>query len=163
MNPSMSMKFLRDEMDSANTFGNGSILGQTSYNFFETDLVSNVKDAADSVFDLSEVGPLVANFAVKTIPETNFITSVGLSNFAEYDQYGQKVDNPNWPFSVRYEPNEELKYDDEFYEVSVFDRLKDIESGTMLYKVWALDKPRSLGGEEQLIGEIVLRTDLVTS
>ena len=33
----------------------------------------------------------------------------------------------------------------------------------MLYKVWALDKPLSLGGEEELIAEIVLNSMLNTS
>ena len=33
----------------------------------------------------------------------------------------------------------------------------------MLYRVWAREKPASLGGEELLIGEIVTRTQLVTS
>ena len=64
---------------------------------------------------------------------------------------------------MRFEANEELHYEDEFYEVNIFDRLGAIEPDTMLYKVWALDKPASLGGEELLIGEVVSRTQLVTS
>ena len=38
-----------------------------------------------------------------------------------------------------------------------------IEPETVLYKVWARDKPVSLGGSEDLIAEIVLKTPLRTS
>ena len=35
--------------------------------------------------------------------------------------------------------------------MTVFDRLSMIEKGTVLYYVYAMDKPRSLEGEETLI------------
>ena len=38
-----------------------------------------------------------------------------------------------------------------------------IEEDQVLYKVYARDAPASLGGEEQLIAEIVLKSKLVTS
>lgn len=43
MLPSMALKFLRDGVDSANAFGNLNIIGQQSYNFFESSLFSRVR------------------------------------------------------------------------------------------------------------------------
>jgi len=68
-----------------------------------------------------------------------------------------------FPYSLRYEPNAELSYDDEDYTMTMFEHLSGIVEGTILYKVYAKDAPTSLGGQELLIGEIVLRSDLVTS
>lgn len=47
--------------------------------------------------------------------------------------------------------------------MTMFEHLSGIVEGTILYKVYAKDAPTSLGGQELLIGEIVLRSDLVTS
>ena len=141
MLPTISLKFMRDQMDSANAFGNKSFFGQTSYNFFENSLLSNLKEAVDSVTP-ADLKP----FHHKVRPETNFPNSVGHSEFASYRQDGEKVESPVFPFSLRFEPNGQLSYEDEQYEVSLFDRLKAIEPNTMLYRVWARDKPASLGG-----------------
>ena len=47
--------------------------------------------------------------------------------------------------------------------MTVFDRLSMIEKGTVLYYVYAMDKPRSLEGEEALIGAIITTSELTTS
>jgi len=38
-----------------------------------------------------------------------------------------------------------------------------IEKGTVLYFVYAMNMPKSLGGEEQLIGAIITTSELTTS
>jgi len=82
---------------------------------------------------------------------------------ALYNQHGTKVETPVFPYSLRYEPNPDLSYDDEEYTSTVFEQLRLVENGSVLYKVYAKDAPESLGGQEQLIAEIVLKSELVTS
>ena len=47
---------------------------------------------------------------------TRFFGSVGHSNLATYSQDGKKVKNPVFPFSMRFEATEEIKYEDRTYE-----------------------------------------------
>jgi len=51
MNPTMAMKFLRDQTWSANAVANHEIWGQTSYNFFEGNLHSNLADTTENVME----------------------------------------------------------------------------------------------------------------
>ena len=70
---------------------------------------------------------------------SNFIGSVGVSELSQYNQDGDKEQEPNFPYSLRFEPNEYLSYDDEEYSMNVFDRLSMIEKGTVLYFIYAMD------------------------
>ena len=80
MNPTIALKFLRDGIDSANAFGNMNVIGGSTYNWFENNLFSNLKEAGA----LQE--QLVNNpIMLKTMPSTNFITAVGHSEFASFD------------------------------------------------------------------------------
>jgi len=36
--------------------------------------------------------------------------------------------------------------------MNIFDRLAEVEAGSLLYKVYAKDKPDALDGQEKLIG-----------
>jgi len=111
-----------------------------------------------------EEGELLTGDICQAIaPETPFCASLGSSEMATYTQDGVKVANPVFPYSLRYEPNAALSYDDEDYTMTVFEHLSGIAEGTTLYKVYAKDAPTSLGGQELLIGEIVLRSELKTS
>ena len=47
--------------------------------------------------------------------------------------------------------------------MTVFDRMRAIPRGTMLYEVWARDAPSTLGGVETKIAEIVTKSELTTS
>ena len=67
---------------------------------------------------------------------------------ALYTQEGEKVASPHFPYSLRYEPNSELSYDDPEYTSTVFEQLSRIAPGSVLYKVYAKDAPSSLGGQE---------------
>lgn len=66
-------------------------------------------------------------------PETKFVAAVGHSNFAQYDQYGIKTDEPEFPFSLRYVPTGEINFPSEQTDQSIFDQLKTIEAGSTLY------------------------------
>ena len=89
---------------------------------------------------------------------------MGHSDFATYDQCGNEADTPPViPYSVRYEPNSNLSYNDTEYTRTFHEYLSEVPVDTLLYTVYAQDRPKSQGGTEQKIGEIYLRSELVTS
>ena len=95
------------------------------------------------------------------LPETWFIGSLGHSDFASYTQTGEKVEVPVFPFKVIYEPAEDVKgiFADEFSQ-PVHELLKEVEEGSYLYNVYALEHPLA---DRQLIAKIRLTSKLVTS
>lgn len=133
MNPSIAVKLLRDGVDSANSLANQGAVGQASYDFFGAPLFTNLMDVG---FANEDVTGAVAE-AIR--PQTNFVASLGNSEMAAYTQEGVKVASPVFPYSLRYEPNPALSYDDPEYTVTVFDRIGAIPAGTVLYTVWARD------------------------
>jgi len=156
MKATIAVKFLRDHIDSANAVANGPAQFG-SYDFFENSLVSNTSGLSD--FD--QIKEL--NFFRRIRPSTAFISSVGHSDFATFDQCGIEFDNPVIPYSLRYEPNPALSYSDSQYTRTFHEHLSDIAPNTLLYTVHAQDRPKSQGGTEKPIGEIYLRSNLVTS
>ena len=131
--------------------------GQASYDFFAAPLFTNLMDSG---FE-NEV--LFGDVAEAIRPQTNFVASLGNSDMALYDQEGVKVAAPVFPYSIRYQPNPDLSYHDPEYTRTVFDRMRDIPTGTVLYEVWARDAPSTLGGVETKIAEIVTKSELTTS
>ena len=131
--------------------------GQASYDFFAAPLFTNLMDSGFENDILS--GPV----AEVIRPQTNFVVSLGNSDMALYDQEGVKVAAPVFPYSIRYQRNPDLSYHDPEYTRTVFDRMRDIPTGTVLYEVWARDAPSTLGGVETKIAEIVTKSELTTS
>lgn len=154
----IAVKFLRDGIDSANAVANGPPQF-TSYDFFENSMLSNT-----SPFDDFEERKKL-NFVQRIRPSTAFVSSVGHFDFAAFEQDGTKVDDPVIPYSLRYEPNPDLSYTDDDYTRTFHEHLADIAPDTLLYTVFAQDKPKSQGGIEQEmpIGKIYLRSQMVTS
>ena len=152
MLPTMAVKFLRDGMDSANAVSNFNGHGQTSYNFFENSLNSILTEF-----------PLPEDVSIHIKEETNFVNSVGHSDFASFKQDGTKVDDPVFPYGLRYEPNPMLDFPSDTYEVPIFEYMKSIPEDMAIYKVFAMDKPEELGGQEMHIANIVLKSKLETS
>ena len=85
------------------------MVGQTSYNYFAAPLFTNLMDSGFELEDIS--GPVAEAFR----PYTTFVVSLGNSDMALYSQEGVKVAEPNFPYSIRYQPNPDLSYDDEDY------------------------------------------------
>jgi len=117
MNPTIAVKFLRDGVDSANTVANQNFIGQTGFNFFESPL-STVLEG-----DKTE-----ANFAVftKFKPSTDFQGGVGHSDFAMYEQDGTRVEEPVFPFRLRFEPTGDIRFPADSYEQTIFEQLKTV-------------------------------------
>jgi len=58
---------------------------------------------------------------------------------AAYKEDGSKVASPVFPYSLRFEPNSDLSYDGSNYDKTVFEQLGEIQSGTTIYSVYAMD------------------------
>jgi hypothetical protein len=101
MSPGMGLKFLRDGIDSANLVSMWSVDGQPGdWNFFSNDFFTHIGKPDTSV----TASKLLTD---KFSTATDFIQSVGLSDFAMYDEAGRKS-SPNMPFSLRFEPHSDV-------------------------------------------------------
>ena len=89
---------------------------------------------------------------------------MGLSDYATFTQDGAKEAQPVFPWKLRFEPV--ASYANPIEDPATFDlqeTFKQMPAGQTLYRVYAMDRPVQLGGTEQLIGEINMDTQLVTS
>jgi hypothetical protein len=149
----MGLKFLRDSVDSANLVSMYKVDGQPNdWNFFSNSFQTTIPDTDDSG---------VKMLARKFSSATDWVQSVGLSDFAAYDQEGKEASNTVFPFKLRFQPTDtvnkmfptELPGDDGEVYMS---QLKSIPADTTLYDVYALDGPTQTGGKESLIGSLKL-------
>jgi len=92
---------------------------------------------------------------------TDFQGGLGNSEFALYDQNGNKEDKPDFPFRLRFEPAAGLGMPDDTYDQTIFEYFKTITPNQVLYKVMALDEPTD--STEMHIANIVLESQMVTS
>jgi len=150
--PGMGLKFLRDGMDSANLVAMFSVNGQESWNFFKNNFSNHIPE-----IDSSQVVG-----AAKFASATRQIRQVGLSDWGRFGEDGGLTSNPVFPFRLRFEPTGDIQFSDAYKQPFTED-LKTIPQGTTLYRVFAMDKPSELGGEERNIGDLVLVSDMVTS
>jgi len=121
MNPSIAIKFLRDGIDSGNIMGNVGVYGQRSFNFFKHPCDSILTDNSgfENPPDLTE--------SARTIkPETGFVDSIGHLDFAQFNNDGSKVEEPVLPFRVRYVPDGNISFPDEYTE-DLLEQLMTIE------------------------------------
>jgi hypothetical protein len=96
--PGISLKCLRNQVPSGNMFAMYSLQGQDSWNFFKHDLTNHVPDLSDNAqFLLRE---LRATFA----KASNWPVMIGLSGLAHYDQQGNNVSSPVFPFRLVFHP-----------------------------------------------------------
>jgi hypothetical protein len=152
--PGMGLKFLRDGMDSASLVAMYSVEGQDSWNFFKNDFRNHIPAVTGN-----GLLPLASKFSTVT----NFIQTVGLSDFAQYSQSGYKVQKPVFPFQLRFHPTGEITFSDDYSGTYYLDQLATIPSGSVLYKVYGLDAPVELGGKEHYIGDLITTSAMVSS
>jgi len=93
------LKFLRDGIPSGNIFANA--VGHSGTNFFSADLLSHTGT------DTPPTG-VVAAIGKKFSSVSDFTTSLGLSDFAQYGVEGNKYTGShfNFPFRIRLVPGE---------------------------------------------------------
>jgi len=85
-----------------------------------------------------------------------------VSNWAKYGEDGKEVEGPVFPYRLRFQPTGEIDFSDEYVRPFT-DDLKSIPADTVLYNILALDQPEELGGVEAQIGQLVLRSEMITS
>jgi len=150
--PGMGLKFLRDGLESASMVAMYSVDGQESWNVFANDWTNHIAPAT---------GALVA-LGAKFATATPYIQQVGLSDFARAGEDGAAVEAVNYPYKLVFRPTGELSFADE-YHGPFTDDLASIPADSVLWNVFAWDAPAELGGQEQLIGDLVLRSEMTTS
>jgi len=114
MNPTLALKLLRNQRDSANTIANLGFFGQDSYNFFEHDLTTAVLGGVATNAESEQVFR-------KFKSATDFQGSVGHSDFAMYNQDGHIVDEPKFPFTLQFRPSTNINFPARTYDTSIFE------------------------------------------
>lgn len=113
------------------------------WNFFSKNFFNHIGSATS--FTLKKV-------AEKFSEVTDWIQSVGLSDFARYGQDGVEEKQLNFPFSLRFVQHYTVKHmfspDYPGDPMAYVSQLETIPNGSTLYDVFAMDKPVSLGGRE---------------
>ena len=137
--PGMGLKFLRDSVDSANLVAMFGVDGQESLNFFENDWNNHIPNTTDK-----KLIPLEARFKTAT----KYVQTVGLSDFASFDKHGVSAIDPIFPWSLRFEPTGEFNVPKLTYDVPFEHYLPKIPEGSILFNIYATDKPVELGGTE---------------
>jgi hypothetical protein len=150
--PGMGLKFLRDGMDSANLVAMYAVDGQESWNFFENDFTTHIPGINGA---LNVLG-------AKFYTATNNIRQVGTNNWSRYGQDGVEVADPVFPYRLVFRPTGEIEFSDTYVHPFTED-LKTIPKDTTLYQIFALDQPEELGGMEKHIGDLILRSEMITS
>jgi hypothetical protein len=99
--PGLGLKFLRDGVDSADLVAMYSVAGTPGdWNFFEKDFSNHIGPAT---------GAALKAVAVKFSSETSWIQSVGLSDMGKYNEAGEEVATPIFPFKLRFHPAPAVK------------------------------------------------------
>jgi len=136
--PALGLKFLRDGIPSANIFALGTLLGQTSYNFFLHDSSNHLPDIpSDSAFAFKMIRD-------KFSQASNFPMMLGASHLSAYDQHGNKVSgNVNFPYRLIFHPvtSYHSAYPDTYPGVSYNDQLSATVKPGPIYEIYAINDP----------------------
>jgi len=148
----MGLKFLRDGMDSSNLVAMFGLDGQDSWNFFENDFSNHIGEGSAANL------PIKLKFSRYAM----HVQQVGLSDWSTHKQDGTKVENPVFPYSLRFHPTGKITFPTT-YTKPLSEHFATIENGTTLYEIFALDKPREMNVIEEHIGNLVTTSRLVSS
>ena len=111
---------------------------------------------------------------------TPYIETLSMKDFGSIDESGKVEEKPVYPFEVIFKPTNGIKdlfpnkldITKECYQKDMcFDKgipafwkqLATVPEDINLYTIYALEKPKELGGKEELIGTLVLDGKLYTS
>lgn len=104
----------------------------------------------------------------KFATETKFIQEVGLSNMAQFDQAGNKEAAMVFPYSLTFKPTSQVhnlfpKTMHNNDPMAYVGQLESVAANARLYDVYAMDKPKEMGGKETMIGTLQLDGGLTKS
>jgi len=150
--PGIGLKLLRDGLDSANLVAMYSVQGQQSWNFFKHNFSNHIPAVGLSLL------PLAAKFSTAT----RNIRQVGLSDWATHGSDGAREENPLFPYKLRFSPSTSLQFPDTYTD-PVSSQLASISPGSVIYTVYAMDKPEEQGGQEARVAELIATSTIVPS
>ena len=101
-------------------------------------------------------------FALRFRTATPHIGQVGISEWGRATEDGEVEPKLAFPYRLRFRPSGEIVFPDSFHR-TINEDLATVPMGTKLHDVFALDKPEEMGGTENMIGEVVLTSILITS
>jgi hypothetical protein len=138
MTAGISIKILRDHVPSGNIIAMWKLDGQQSLNFFEFPFSNRVPEDPNLSFKLRMLGKKFA------IASKRFPGSLGLSEFAKFNQDGSQVSSPKFPWSLLFQPNPALSMKmrsnrNTDIPVAVSNALNGSEC---VYKIFAVREPR---------------------
>lgn len=154
--PGFGLKILVDGQFSKNLVAMYDTSKQDSWDFFEHNFTNN--------FDIDENTPFAKRLVARSFSSvTNYISAVGLREWALFYPDGSsiKYEDGKFPFRLIFVPGEAVKnifkktYTTDFKNI-----LATIPSGTVIYDIYAVDKP---GCKEKKIGNIKITAHFVTS
>jgi len=157
--PGFSLKCLRSGVKSANMFGMFSLQGQDSWNFFKNDLTNHVPDLSDN-----------ANFLLRELRATfakasQWPVMIGLSDLAHYDQNGNNITSPVFPFRLVFHPTTALH--NKFPDAASANPFEVLENGLQqpgdMYYIYAVVNPNDTIDKFVRIGTITTKTAATTS
>ncbi len=151
--PGISLKFLRDGVDSANLVAMFSTGGQASWNPFKNDFTNS--------FAIGSPGIAEKVLATKFSSVTSWISSVGVRDMATFGQDGKKVATPRFPFRLIFRPTAQVNTRfPETYTEYFTEQLAKITPQTSIYDVYAIDQP---GCPEAKIATVQITSNFVKS
>jgi len=153
--PGMGFKCVRDGIDSGNFVAMYATDGQESWNFFENEFKNHIHQSSPA---------LTATVGATFSRVTKFIGAVGLSDFSRYGVDGRKENNEVFPFQLAFRPTSEVpQFPTEYSGMSHTDMLATVTKGTVLYDIYAQNKPEEQGGNWSKIGKLTLDEKFTTS
>jgi len=135
--PGISVKCLRNQVPSGNMMALYSLEGQDSWNFFKHDLTNHVPDlSTNSQFILQELRSLFAGASAWPV-------MIGTSNLAHYDQNGNNITSPVFPFRLVFHPTTALHnaFPDTPQQDFTAGLVKGLQTPQDIYYVYAVPNP----------------------
>jgi len=156
--PGVGIKFLRDQIPSGNAFAMRHFAGQNSWNFFKHDWSGH---PPEFVVAPPQLLALKAKFGTGS----SWPTKMGLAPIAEFDQQGNRVPYPSFPYRWVLHPNNRIRTatpDGGKFGVDWTTQICNVVNKVeeTIFSVWAEDQP---GSELVKIGEFVTVSAATTS
>jgi hypothetical protein len=151
--PGMALKFLRDGLHSANLLAMFGVNGFPSWNFFFKDFSNHIP---------AGTGLATKALGCKFAQATKYVQTIGMKDLASWNEKGEdRREDLNFPFKLVFRPTDQVNslFPDDFVD-KYTDQLKTIQSGTILYDVYAVATPDAA---EVKIGSLRTTSPFVTS
>jgi hypothetical protein len=145
MTPALAIKALRDGVPSGNIIAMYELDGQKTLNFFEHNLCTHLAARPSFPMKLQVLG---AKFKLQSA----YPGCLGLSEFASFDESGNRILSPQFPWALMFQVNPDLTRSmSGNTNLNIADSLvRGVPQGSILYKIFAVADPWSPNQLEEL-------------